>query len=179
MAQYKALAPNVEVSGEGVLSFVEALGTFRQMALGILENKGITDPQAGTWYGQQAWLDAFKEIADATGGMTLKTIGKKIPEVALWPPDVDTVEKALASIDVAYHMNHRGGEIGCYAFAEVAERSGKMICDNPYPCDFDWGIIESTARRFASAGMYPMVKHDTTQACRKKGEDSCTYLITW
>jgi len=179
MAQFKAFAPDVEINGAAVLSVVEAMGTFRQTASNILGEHGIIAPEQGAWYSQQAWLDTFKEIGKTMGGITLRMIGEKIPEVALWPPDVDTVGKALASIDVAYHMNHRGGDIGHYAFEEVGKRSGKMVCENPYPCDFDWGIIESTASKFADEGVHPIVKHDGSKSCRKKGDDACTYLISW
>ena len=179
MAQFKARDPRVEVNGAAVLSFAEAIEVFRDLSLQVLAEHGIVDPKEGEWYPQQAWLDAFKEIAEKTGPATLKAIGKKIPELALWPPDVDTIEKALASIDMAYHMNHRGGDIGHYNFEKTGEQSGKMVCDNPYPCDFDLGIIEATAKRFAPKGVSTNVKHDDSQPCRKKGDDSCTYFVSW
>jgi hypothetical protein len=179
MAQFKAFAPEVEINGVAVLSVIKAMGTFRQTASNILGEHGIVAPEEGAWYSQQAWLDTFKEIAETMGDITLRMIGEKIPEVALWPPDIDTVGKALASIDVAYHMNHRGGRIGHYTLEEVGKRSGKMVCENPYPCDLDMGIIESTASRFAAEGVQPTVKHDRSQCCRKEGGDACTYLVTW
>jgi len=85
----------------------------------------------------------------------------------------------LASIDVAYHMNHRGGEIGPYDFEKTGDRSGKMICPNPYPCDFDMGIIAAVANKFAPEGTFVTVKQDDSQPCRNEGADSCTYLISW
>ncbi len=179
MAQFKAFAPDVEINGAAVISVVEAMGTFRQTASNILGEHGIVAPKEGAWYSQQAWLDTFEEIAETMGDITLRMIGEKIPEVALWPSDVDTVAKALASIDVAYHMNHRGGNIGHYNYEELGERSGRMICENPYPCDFDMGIIESTASRFAADVAQPIVKHDRSQCCRKEGGDACTYLVSW
>ena len=179
MAQFKAFAPDVEINGAAVLAVIQAMGTFRQTASNILGEHGIVGPEEGEWYSQQAWLDTFQEIAETMGDITLRIIGEKIPDVALWPPHVDTVGKAMASIDVAYHMNHRGGDIGHYAFEQLGERSGKMVCCNPYPCDFDMGIIESTASKFAAEGVDPIVKHDSSQCCRKEGADACTYLVTW
>ena len=179
MAQFYALAPGVEVNGAAVLSVVRGMVAFEDMALGILAAHGIVAPKEGEWYPQQAWLDAFREIAERIGGSTLKTIGRSIPNTALWPPDVDTIEKALASIDVAYHLNHRGGEIGHYVLVETAPRSAKMVCGNPYPCQFDLGIIEATAKKFAPRGVSPLVRHDDTQECRNTGGESCTYNISW
>jgi len=179
MAQFKAFAPKVEVDGEVVSTLVDGMGAFKPMGLQLLVAHGIQAPKAGEWYPQQAYLDAFKGIAEKLGAATLKGVGKQIPERAAWPPQVDTVEKALASIDVAYHMNHRGGEIGHYRFEKTGERSGKMICQNPYPCAFDHGIVEAAAKKFAPAGAIVRVTHDDTQPCRQKSGESCTYLVTW
>jgi hypothetical protein len=179
MAQFKAFAPNVEVNGETVLSVVNGMGPFKETALKILTDHGIKDPQAGQWYSQQAWLDAFKTISEKIGTSTLLAIGKTIPENAQWPPQIDSIEKALASIDMAYHMNHRGGEIGNYQFEQTGPKSGKMICKNPYPSDFDQGIVYAVAHRFAPKGVIPAVSLDETAPTRKKGADSCTFLITW
>jgi len=179
MAQFKAIVPGVEVCGAAVLSVVQGMDLSQTMALRILKGHGIEKPTKDSWHSQQAWLDSFREIAEKVGPATLRRIGTKIPETALWPPTVRTIEDALASIDVAYHMNHRSGEIGHYAFEKTGEKSGKMVCGNPYPCEFDFGIVENTARMFAPRGVVTSVHHDDSQPCRKKGADSCTYRITW
>jgi hypothetical protein len=54
-----------------------------------------------------------------------------------------------------------------------------MVCHNPYPSDFDQGIIYAVARKFAPKGDFPSVKLDETAPTRKKGGDSCTFLVTW
>lgn len=179
MAQFIAFAPKVEVNGETVLSVVDGMGPFKESGLKILAENGIKDPKPGMWYPQQAWLDAFKTIAEKIGNSTLLAIGKTIPANAKWPPQVDTIEKALASVDMAYHMNHRGGEIGSYRFENTGAKSGKMICHNPYPSEFDQGIVYAVARKFAPKGDFPSVKLDETAPTRKKGADSCTFLISW
>jgi len=180
MAQFKAFSRGVEVNGETVLSVLEAMDVFRAQAVTILEENGVVDPLPGKWYQQQAWLNAFKYIAEEIGPNTLYGIGRKIPEHAQFPPDIDSIEKALGAIDVAYHMNHRGGEIGHYNFESTGKKSGRIICNNPYPCDFDYGLIESMAKRFQPAdSIMVMVSHDTTGSCRKNGGENCIYKITW
>jgi hypothetical protein len=150
------------------------------MARKLLADHGMTDPQPGRWYAQQAWLDVFKAIALKIGDRSLTAIGRKIPENAQWPPTVDTLEKALASIDVAYHMNHRGGEIGSYRFEMTGARSGRMVCNNPYPCAFDRGLVTAVGARFKPADVAAvLVRHDDTQPCRAKSADACTYRIQW
>ncbi|MGD0659802.1 MAG: hypothetical protein ABSD38_17225 [Syntrophorhabdales bacterium] len=194
MAQFKAFSQGVEVYGQTVLSLVagmSAMPSFKATALRILSVNGIDDPKPDQWYSQQAWLNAFKEIAEKVGALTLHSIGKKIPENAQWPPSVNSLETALASIDVAYHMNHRlNGKvmfdpatgkmtegIGHYGFEKLGEKKAKMVCKNPYPSDFDRGLIEAAAKKFAPSGAFVTVA--VTDDGRKSGGDSSTYSVEW
>jgi hypothetical protein len=179
MAQFRSFSPDVLVNGQTVLAVVKGMGAFTQSASDILARHGIPAPDPGGWYPQQAWLDAFQEISKSIGPRTLNQIGLSIPGSARFPPGIDGVEKALVSIDAAYHMNHRGGEIGCYTFTKTGERKGIMECRNPYPCEFDHGVIQAMVKRFASAGARSEVTHDFSKPCRKNHGDSCTFLISW
>ncbi len=180
MAQFVAFSPEVEVNGETVYAVVDGMGTFKSVALGILADNGIVDPKPGAWYPQQNWLDAFEKISDALGPNTLFNIGLKIPENAIFPPEIETIEQALQAIDVAYHINHRGGEIGEYRYQCIGLKSAKMICPNPYPCAFDRGIITAMAKRFKPKDCAMVnVTHDDSACCRMEGAESCTYLVTW
>jgi hypothetical protein len=176
MAQFKALAPKVEVNGETVLSILDGMGSFQAIGRRFLDACGIPDPKPGQWFRQQSWLDAFKLIASKVGDSTLFEIGRKIPENAQFPPEVDSIEKALAAIDIAYHMNHRSGEIGHYSFSSTGRREGRMVCDNPYPTEFDRGIIEAMALKFAP---YVDVEIEKGRSSRREGGDSDAYRIYW
>lgn len=179
MAEYKAFAPGVEVMGDVVLSFVQVMGAFKSLAHRILADHGIVDPRAGEWYPQQAWLDSFKAIVAQIGPSTLFLLARQIPAKAPIAPEIDTLEKALFSLDEAYRGTHRGGDAGHYAFVKTGRRSGEMRTLNPYPCDFDRGLLESLTRRFEPANPYLDVVHRGDAPCKKQGADSCTYTITW
>ncbi len=180
MVQFKAFMPGVEVNGETVLAVVDGMGFFRKRAYEILASNGIIDPVPGKWYSQQAWLNSFRRIADEIGPKTLNNIGLKIPENANFPPDIDSIDKALAGIDVAYHMNHRNGEIGHYHYEKTGPRSATLVCENPYPCDFDRGIIEAMSYRFKPKdSLNVKVVHDDSCPCRKQNAESCTYRVSW
>jgi hypothetical protein len=179
MAQFRALSEGVLVNGQTVLSVVKGMGAFAQTGSNILERHGIKAPSPMGWYPQQAWLDAFQEIATHTGRATLRAIGRRIPETAVWPFEQGDLPEALASIDVAYHANHRGGEIGHYKFTQTADRSGEVACNNPFPCDFDLGIVERVAAKFAPTGVTPVIRHADPQHCRFLGGRTCTYLVDW
>lgn len=177
MSQFIAFAPNVEVSGTTILSITAGMGP---TAGPILAAHGLGNVGRDKWYSQQAWLDSFRDIAALPAGMSdLVSIGMQIPENAIFPSDIDSLEAALRSIDTAYHMNHRGGEIGHYQVVIVNDQQIDMICDNPYPCDFDYGIIYSMCRRFSPPDAMAHVYHDNDAPCRKHGADSCTYHVIW
>ena len=107
MAEFKAFNDQVEVNGQTILSVLAGMRGFEASAKLILSKNGIDNPEPNNWYSQQAWLNAFKEISEQIGDKTLTSIGQMIPEKAEWPPNVNSLETAFASVDVAYHMNHR------------------------------------------------------------------------
>ena len=103
---------------------------------------------------------------------------KKIPENAQWPPEIDNIDRGLSSIDVAYHMNHRTGDIGSYQYLKTGDRSALMIFDHHYPCAFDKGIIQAVAKRFAPSDAVVHVDHKSKD-CRNKSGQSSAYEVTW
>lgn len=181
MAQFVAFSGDVEVNGETVRSVIDGMGAFKLQAKKLLAQHGIPDPLAGRWYPQQAWLDAFRAISEKLGDATLFAIGKAIPRNAKFPPGVDSLGKALASIDAAYRMNHRGGDIGRYVLKRTGECAAVVICENPYPCEFDRGIVSAMTERFRPKGCShkARVRHDPEAGCRKRGGERCVFRIAW
>jgi hypothetical protein len=179
MAEYKAFDPNAESNGAGLSALLAVLSWNEPLVLEILSKHGIKEVRMDGWYPHQAVLDVQKEIAQTMGVHTLYQIGTKIPEKATFPPEIDSLEKGLALLDQAYHMNHRGGEIGHYQLVKVENNQALMVCNNPYSCDFDRGIIVATARHFAGTVGFVNLRHDESAGCRKLGGESCTYIIEW
>ena len=183
MPQFVAYNNKVEVNGQTILSFVKGVTPqFRQKVFQILANNGISNPKDGIWYNQQNWLSAFRQIYDTIGTHTLFSIGKAIPDSANFPENIVTLKDALESIDIAYHNNHHGGEIGYYRLTEFIEneRKAAMVCKNPYPCSFDRGIITSIVRKFKPADSFDHeVKLDQNKESRLDGAESSTYIIKW
>ncbi len=192
MAQFECFAEGIEVNGQTIWSVIRGAGVFQNTARKFLAENGLPDVKdsGDAWYPQQAWLDTFRALKEAVGPKTLFLIGKKIPESAEFPPEIQTIQAALGSIDVAFHMNHRrdgkvlfdpatgtmGEGIGHYQVVEMNDRSATLRGHNSYPCAFDRGIVTAMAERFATA---PTVEHDDGAPCREKGDDSCTYHVRW
>ena len=178
MSVFESYASGVQVNGESIMAVVEGMGAFQNRAFDILANHHIDNPSPGNWYDLQSYLNAFRTISDELGPATLRAIGKKIPQTAVLPPDLDTIVKALSMMDIAYHMNYQGGEIGHYAFESTGERSGVMICSSPYPCSYDQGIITGFMNRLKKGNEWPSLKH-ASGGCRMEGAAECRYTVSW
>lgn len=180
----------IEVNGQTIMSFYDALSEDKEIINGFFEDAGIINIKANDWYLMHHWLDVFKTIEEHLGSKTMFVIGKKILDNALFPPNIDEIHKGLSLIDVAYHMNHKlNGQImfdpstgakldgiGNYLYTQISEKSGVLVSDTPYNCDFDRGIITSMARRFEPLAQVIL---DESMDNRKEGGDSSTYLINW
>lgn len=192
---YQAFEEGIEVNGTTIKAIVDALKSLNFIVKKVFTDVGLPAPDdidSEGWYSQQKWLDAFKLIETKAGPHTMMYIGEKIPENAHFPTNINDIEKALESIDIAYHINHRNvsGEIlydasnksflegiGHYAWKKIPnEKKVIMTCENPYNCDFDRGIISKMAKTYQ-----PQAKiiHDESKGCRKLGENSCTYIVMW
>ncbi|MFC2136979.1 hypothetical protein ACFLTE_02280 [Bacteroidota bacterium] len=178
MVLFKAYDENVEINGQTVLAIVNAFPDhFKKEARNILAENGIVDPVPGQWYSQQKWLDTFKFIAEKFGDNTLFSIGKQIPKNAIFPEEsMTSFKEALESINIAYHMNHRNGEIGYYKLLEFDEINSIITfeCKNPYPSEFDKGILTRISRDYSYGNV---VSIDRTKPIREKGGESTTYII--
>ncbi|MDA3893805.1 MAG: hypothetical protein PF517_19245 [Salinivirgaceae bacterium] len=131
MDQYKAFDRNVEVNGETVATIINAFPEYlTEHAIKILKMHGIENAIPGEWYSQVNWLNAFADISRKFGDNTLFEIGKAIPANAKFPNNIETLEDALNSIDKAYQMNHRNGEIGFYKLVNFneCEKNALMHC---------------------------------------------------
>jgi hypothetical protein len=197
--QFIPFEDGVEVSGESLGAIVDGFRNYPTVAMRCLAKYGLVKETAGStqaidrsaWYPLKNWLAAYQAIAQEVGYNSLYGIGKSIPENATFPPHIKDIETGLASIDVAYHMNHRKhGEvmfdpstgkmlegIGHYHHEVVPGENRIMcVCENPYPCDFDRGIISAMAARFEPEAR---TVHDSDAPCRKKGAESCTFHVFW
>lgn len=177
--QREASSPKTEVLGEIVCSFVDTMGAFKGLAREILAANGIPDPKPNLWYSQRAWRDALNEIAKKIGPNTLFQIARQIPAGARIPPEFDTLEKAFQNLDDAYQGTHRGGEVGHYRVIERGEKSLKVECTTPYPCDFDRGIVAGLAHRFEGENPLLDIHHETYAPCKKQGDAVCVYSVHW
>lgn len=171
-----------KVNGAVLKAFLAAFGPYIKRGedilckrLGVQEISGSED----VFYDLRAFLDAMRDFQGQFGLQFMKKIGNQIYSNAAFPPGIDSVSKGMAMINQAYYMNHKDvaeQEIGGYHWSQESDHKGTMVCDCPYPCAFDHGIIETIVRTFAPAAT---VTHDSDKPCRHKDGESCTYSVEW
>lgn len=182
MAQYLAFDPAVEVWGASMLGCITGLekaGLPAGEAMGLLRQGGIPEVRPEGWYPQQPYLDMIGAIEQRHGEGALRAMARQVPDTSKFPPGISTLEQALQTLDLAYQMNHRGGAIGHYACLPLGPRDLELICENPYGCAFDLGILDAVVAHFGAPNTHPVVTHQPGTGCRRTGCEGCTYRITW
>ena len=176
MAQFIAFDSNVEINGYGLRSMFNGIAqTITETETTRLFQKYSLFPlDDNQWYLQQNCLDMLQELA---GSIDLVAVGMRVFQPAA-NPDVKTVVDALSWLESAYQIVHRGGDCGAYQFSQLDEYLGRMICHNPYPADLDFGLFYSLLKHYQTTGDM-CVEWDTKKPNRKKGADSCEFIIGW
>jgi hypothetical protein len=174
------LSNRIEVYGRSVQALVNAMEFLKLKAQRVLASHGIQTLEPEQWYPMKSVLESFEDILKQVGPHTTRAIGHAVPKNAAFPPHIDSFESALQSLDQAYRMNHRGtGDIGSYRFLPGLNRTATVVCDNPYPCEFDQGIMEALYDRFPPKGSFRMRIDHEGSSCRAKGAHACTYVLKW
>ncbi|HEU4964394.1 MAG TPA: hypothetical protein VFV52_11175 [Bacilli bacterium] len=139
-----------EAHGSSVQNIVEGCGVFQRRVKTMLAERGISEIDSNNWYDLEVVLSVTEELASSVGPNVLVEIGKYAPKNAQFPPEIDSFEKALSTLDVAYKMNHRNGNIGEYKVVQEDAKTFKVTCDTPYPSKFNLGLLRGLARKFNS-----------------------------
>lgn len=182
MASYLAYDPAVEVLGASMLGCIAGLekaGLPSGEARSLLAAGGIGDLRPEEWYPQQPYLDLFRQVEERHGEAALRAMARQVPDTSVFPPGIETLEQALQTLDMAYQLNHRGGAIGHYACLPLGPRQLELICENPYGCAFDLGILDALVDHFGPADHHVAITHAAGSACRRQGAEGCSYRITW
>jgi hypothetical protein len=182
MREFQLLDDRIETGGGVIDAFLSAFGAYKARGERVVcRHLGTEriDVGVGAFYSAAKFLVAMSELQGQFGESFMRKVGSFIFEKAVFPPGIDSAQKGLTVVGQAYYMNHRNvapGQIGGYHWSARGDRGGVMFCDNPYPCAFDMGILESIARRFE---VQPVVTHAPAEPCRHLGGDACTYEVRW
>lgn len=176
MAQFVAFDKNAKASGRGLLVMVKGIRLAKNEAetTALLQKHNLYPLLATKWYLQQDVLDMMRELNKTAD---LVALGISMPEPELFPA-LSTISDALNMLNTLYQMDHQGGEVGYYEFIQHGNFIGRMICHNPYPADFDFGLLYAILKHYNSEDtMY--IDWDRTRKNRKDGADSCEFILEW
>lgn len=70
------------------------------------------------------------------------------------------------------------GDIGHYRCESIEDGEATVVCENPYPCSFDQGIVEAVVDEFNPDATYIRVE-ETSERCRDDGGGRCRYRVSW
>jgi hypothetical protein len=164
-----------EVSALTVRAQMAGLGAYTQLGARLLAEMGLATVDDEAWIPTATSIDCMCQIRRTVGDKIMRQIGMEVPKHHHWPTAVSDVHSALASVDAAYQMAHRHGDVGVYAYTPTGDRSGEMLCRNPYLCPLDEGIITAVARWY---GPLAVVTHGPDE-CRDRGDLQCLFQIRW
>lgn len=198
MKNYAEFKP-FQVLGANIKNILDAFGAFSLLAGKIMlqENLG-TEAADGTilfdsekWYPLESNLRAIERIQTEYGSVIIRQMTAALLRNSKFPPSVVNIESGLASVDVAYHLNHArngvplfspesgimGEGIGHYTCKPVAGKK-QVLCEvnTPYSCTFDQGLLLAMSHRFQPSAT---LVHQNPAQCRNSGFSSCSYNITW
>lgn len=176
MTQFVAYNANAEVLGASMMPIIGAMGA---VALPVLASHNLGHILTDKWYSLQDLLNAFRELHDANYDFV--AVGMRIPDDARFPPNINSIESALQSLNEAYHLNHQN-EGGGWEVHMISENEIACISSTPYPSDMEYGIIYGLTRRFRPQGVNFTVYHEDTvdgKPNRKNGGQSCLYRVIW
>jgi len=175
MPKYKPIESDIEVLGSSIISTINSFPDKRETELKqIFAEHGIKNPNEEEWYPNEANLAAMSTLYEKFGAGMLEKIGRDKPKNIIWPPNIETAVDAVMSIDEAYQKNHRNGKIGGYHAEQVGKNRIELVCDNPYPCPLDQGLIEGVAFEFADK---TAMVSEIGEECREEGGEHCTYKV--
>lgn len=177
MSRYQASSPEAKIIGQMCLTFSAAI-THEEFSP-ILKQFGLDQIAGDQWYSQQTILDMFQAVANLPdGSQHLVAIGVKAVEYGGLPPDLNTVEKALLALPVAYQMNHLNIPASeGYEVKIVGPGTAHIKTDLPYPDDLMYGTLWGFVRKLKAPG-----DHFRVQVIGKRAKDSDTpaeYEVTW
>lgn len=174
--------PQPEIWGGSLLGMargLEGTGVSWADVQALLQTAGIPALGAEHWYPMRQGLAFLQAVEAAHGREAIRAMGRAIPDTSRFPPGLERLERALHLLDVAYQVNHRGGPIGRYLVRQLEPGRAEMLCENPYPCDLDLGILERLEERFHGGEARAGVIHRPGPQCRRLGAKACLFELRW
>jgi hypothetical protein len=143
-----ASSPEAEILGLAVKAFIAGMTDASNPIPARHGFGGGIDENA--WYPRENYLAMVNELAGNTYILDMVSVGLQIARCAPMPPHVNSIESALQTLDLSYHMGHRNipGDEG-WGYKKIDERTHYLVSRNPYPANLGYGLVFGLVERFA------------------------------
>ena len=166
-----------QLRGQLIQTIANRLG---QRVQPVLQRHGLDNVQADGWYPQQDYLKAIEDLAQDHEDIVfdLIAIGIDMALESEFPPEINTLEKALFSLDELYHRNNRNAG-GGWQVKKNRPHNLTCVSSTPMPPDLEYGLLYGLTERFGRKGYIYHVVHDSKAPRRLEGGLTCTYHVFW
>ncbi|MBN2725689.1 MAG: hypothetical protein JXR95_16615 [Deltaproteobacteria bacterium] len=142
----------------------------------ILNKIGLKKIEPTKWYSQQLFLKFFALLLKEKGEDYLYSLGKELISETKLPGNVTDFQSAVSSLDLGYTIAHRNQSGAMFGQKNYNEYQLEVVAANPYPCPFDWGILQQLITNYSPGAI---LSHDFSKGCRLDGDHACHYTITF
>jgi hypothetical protein len=127
----------------------------------IRMNCGLLEKDPSNWYSLKDVYQFFQELEEEYDEGLIRDIGKFVPINSIFPSDVDSFEKGLLNLNVAYKLNHSHNMDGYYEVFFESKREIYLICNTRfYPTAYNEGILKGMSEKFHTPIQITLVKKD-------------------
>ncbi len=162
----------LEVSGAYLLGIIGSLN--EEDVRPYREKHGLTHIEADKWYSAQQVSDFYYDLEEAPNGLfNLVAIGINVAETVTYPPEVKTMEDALAIAPQMHYGGWRNGHPGDIEVEHLGPNHVRFIfTDLPLPTDLVYGLCYGMVKRFSPP--------DTPiRVARREQENAKIYDLQW
>lgn len=179
------VAPNSLTFGAGLLGFRhnvnwDQMEPYMIQTLNKYGYDSLDEIDPNQWYPQQLSVDFFKSLAEGKNLMfDLIALGINVIDTTPFPPEVDSIHKAVYGISAVYQQVLRNcfPDEG-YHIEEISERHLRVTDNTPWPHDLIYGYFYAIARRFKPNGSDSKVTR-TYLNPNDPDSDGAVYDIEW
>lgn len=113
------------------------------------ENDGLLNANPNGWYLLRDFKNIFLSVKESMGENVFVDIGKNVPTNCIFPEEINSFEKGILSLNIAYKTNHLFNIEGYYEVFFTERNELFVICNTPfYPYLFNLGIISGLGEKF-------------------------------
>jgi hypothetical protein len=182
MAEFVSFDPESEVSGSNIQLVIKAHRALGFDIAACLSKHKLNRVQPNDWVNLQTYLDCLKDIQQEFSYYysfySLIAIGTKVIDYAMGIPNPHKSDTNFEPLNNFYQLRHRGMDVGEYSQEFLSEKHLRVTARNPYPSDFDYGLVWGMARMRVSNGQVLRVIRAESPS-RRKGDASCVYDLIW